>query len=455
MNYDKYNLAMKKLFSLFVVALLAAVSAQAQRARFELTFSPSLEGDARVYVLPRVKEDVKSSAPLRLKDGKYTAGVPVSNTGFYSIVVVKDMAQHSTTIYVGDVSKVELAVDMSSRVLKVSDTSDNSALSAFNAFVDDNARTLWTKQGMSSDELKAMMSSYKAVADSLAKAEKVSESVAAFMNVWAYIAAYDSYTSIPRAQKIEAQDVGFDFHELYQSETEALDNDYAPLFYSTFRIIAENMPAEAANLLDKLEILHNSYQNESVREMARGKFVDVFLSKHNYSADFDGGLAQLKQAVEKYALSGKYVEEYMKRKATIVGSPFPSDVLLEDADGNVVDIASFKGKYLYIDLWASWCGPCCKEVPHLQAIEKEFQDSNVVFISISTDTDKEAWKNKMLELDMHGNQLHDRNNTLCNTLNVKGIPFFLIYDKEGKLHTYGAMRPSRADALRMILEGLK
>ena len=136
-------------------------------------------------------------------------------------------------------------------------------------------------------------------------------------------------------------------------------------------------------------------------------------------------------------------------------SPFPDDVVLEDADGNVVDISSFKGKYLYIDQWASWCGPCCREVPYLQAIEKEFQDSNVVFLSIATDTDKEAWKNKMVELNMHGNQLHDRNNTLCNALNVKGIPFFLIYDKEGKLHTYKAMRPSRGDALRMILEGLE
>ena len=183
--------------------------------------------------------------------------------------------------------------------------------------------------------------------------------------------------------------------------------------------------------------------------------LSAFLSEHNYSADFEGGLEKLQLVVGKYGLPQRYVDEYIKRKATVVGSPFPADVVLEDADGNVVDISSFKGKYLYIDLWASWCGPCCKEVPYQQAIEKEFQDSNVVFLSISTDTDKDAWKNKMVELNMHGNQLHDRNNTLCNALNVNGIPFFLIYDKEGKLHTYKAMRPSRSDALKMILEGLE
>jgi len=236
--------------------------------------------------------------------------------------------------------------------------------------------------------------------------------------------------------------------------SDALDNDYAPLFPMAAQMIARSIPADEG-LLGRLEKLYGSYKNEAVRAKVASLMLSAFLSEHDYSADFEGGLALLKQAVEKYALSREYVEEYMKRKATIVGSPFPADVVLEDADGNVVDIASFKGKYLYIDLWASWCGPCCKEVPHLQAIEKEFQDSNVVFLSISTDTDKDAWKNKMVELNMHGNQLHDRNNTLCNALNVKGIPFFLIYDKEGKLHTYKAMRPSRGDALRMVLEGLE
>ena len=163
----------------------------------------------------------------------------------------------------------------------------------------------------------------------------------------------------------------------------------------------------------------------------------------------------MQQAVEVYGLPERYVEEYVKRKATIVGSPFPAGVVLEDIEGNVVDFSTFKGKYVYIDLWASWCGPCCKEVPHLQALEKELQNENVVFLSISTDTDKEAWKNKMDELGMHGNQLHDRDNTLCNALNVKGIPFFLIYDKEGKLHTYKAMRPSSGDALKAFLEALE
>ena len=114
-----------------------------------------------------------------------------------------------------------------------------------------------------------------------------------------------------------------------------------------------------------------------------------------------------------------------------------------------------RGKYVYIDLWASWCVPCCREVPHLQKLEKELENKDVVFLSISIDQKVEAWKKKMADLQVHGNQWHDSEGTLGKALNVKGIPFFLIYDKEGKLYMYNAPRPSMGLALKELLEGLK
>ena len=89
-----------------------------------------------------------------------------------------------------------------------------------------NARMLWTKPGMSNDEMKA---------------EKVSDPASGFIKVWAYTAAYDAYTSIPRAQNIDASEVGFELGSLLQPDYRALDNDYAPLFYSAYWIIAEGL----------------------------------------------------------------------------------------------------------------------------------------------------------------------------------------------------------------------
>ena len=179
-----------------------------------------------------------------------------------------------------------------------------------------------------------------------------------------------------------------------------------------------------------------------------------FIFNYNYSADFDSGLALVKKATEKYGFPSIFVDEFMKRKSTVVGSPFPEGVTLVDAEGKVVDMSQFKGKYVYIDLWASWCGPCCKEVPYLKKLEKELKNKDVVFVSVSSDTNEQAWKSKMKELDMHGHQYLDKDNTLCDALNVKGIPFFVIYDKAGNLYTYGAMRPSSGARLRDFLESL-
>jgi thiol-disulfide isomerase/thioredoxin len=119
-----------------------------------------------------------------------------------------------------------------------------------------------------------------------------------------------------------------------------------------------------------------------------------------------------------------------------------------------MDFASFRGKYVYIDMWASWCGPCTKEVPHLKKLEEELKNENVVFLSISIDKKVEPWLNKMNALDMHGNQWISTDNKIAEVLNVKGIPFFLIYDKEGKLYIYNAPRPSSGDTLKLLLENL-
>lgn len=447
---------MKKLLSLFFVTLLAAVSVQAQRARFELSFEPAVQGEMKVYILPLTAEGAEKAIQLREKEGKYVGGVPASEKGLYNIVAVHDNRQLMSTAHVvlDEENRAQLSLKVQGVVLMLDDTPENKVLSALNVAMNDFDRTLWTRPGLGSDSLKMLVEGYALAAADLTKDAALSPSVSDYIRVWTYTRAYNAYTSIPRAQNIEASAVGFDVADVLPSMKGVLDNEYSVLFPVACQMIVHSVPADG-DLLARLQWLNENYRDEAVRSKVSSMLLAVFLSEHDYARDYEGGLAQLAQAVDKYALPQRFIEEYIKRKATIVGSPFPDGVVLEDADGNVVDFSSFKGKYVYVDLWASWCGPCCKEVPHLQALEKEMQDGNVVFLSISTDADKDAWKKKMTELGMHGNQLHDRDNTLCNALNVKGIPFFLIYDKEGRLHTYKALRPSSGERLKGILESLE
>ncbi len=79
---------------------------------------------------------------------------------------------------------------------------------------------------------------------------------------------------------------------------------------------------------------------------------------------------------------------------------------------------------------------------------------DIVFVSISIDQSKGAWKKKMRELNLHGHQLHDEGGKISRFLNINSIPYFLIYDRNGRLLQHGAARPSSGDLLRNDLKAL-
>ncbi len=57
-----------------------------------------------------------------------------------------------------------------------------------------------------------------------------------------------------------------------------------------------------------------------------------------------------------------------------------------------MSLSDLKGKYVYIDVWATWCGPCNAEIPHLKKLEEEFEGRNICFVSISCDDSRNAWE---------------------------------------------------------------
>ena len=78
-----------------------------------------------------------------------------------------------------------------------------------------------------------------------------------------------------------------------------------------------------------------------------------------------------------------------------------------DINGKEVSLSDLKGKYVYIDIWATWCGPCTGELPHLKELEKKMHGKKIVFVSISCDKDKAAWEKMVKEKGLEGVQLHN------------------------------------------------
>lgn len=142
-------------------------------------------------------------------------------------------------------------------------------------------------------------------------------------------------------------------------------------------------------------------------------------------------------------------------RTSSIGAPLPLDLQLKDVDGRDVDLKQFVGHYMYIDVWASWCAPCRREIPFLKALEEKTKREDIVFISVSVDENRAAWQRAIREENLTGNQYIDSNGSLARALKVEYIPFFVIYDKEGRLYRYNAPRPSSAEEIAKVFDEMK
>ncbi len=121
------------------------------------------------------------------------------------------------------------------------------------------------------------------------------------------------------------------------------------------------------------------------------------------------------------------------------------DFVGKDLKGNDVKFSDFKGKYVYIDVWATWCGPCKYEIPFLKKLENDYHNRNVIFLSYSIDDDKEAWLNFVPENELGGVQIIGENaweSAMTKYYKVNGVPTFMFFDPSGKIISVNMTRPS-------------
>jgi thiol-disulfide isomerase/thioredoxin len=124
--------------------------------------------------------------------------------------------------------------------------------------------------------------------------------------------------------------------------------------------------------------------------------------------------------------------------------------------GDSVRLSDFVGKYVYVDVWATWCNPCLREIPFLMNVEKEFEGRNIVFLGVSVDRNKEAWESMMTTKELAGTQIYvGLSEDLSGYYKISGIPRFMLFDKDGNILEVSADRPSGNIASRLnSLDGL-
>ncbi|MCX6223891.1 MAG: TlpA disulfide reductase family protein [Bacteroidia bacterium] len=117
----------------------------------------------------------------------------------------------------------------------------------------------------------------------------------------------------------------------------------------------------------------------------------------------------------------------------------------KDMQGNTVKLSDFRGKLVYVDVWATWCGPCKYEIPYLDTLETDYHGKNIVFISYSIDEDHAAWMKFVPENKLQGVQIIGEKaweSALCKKYKIMGVPTFMLFDTQGKIVSVKMTRPS-------------
>lgn len=232
--------------------------------------------------------------------------------------------------------------------------------------------------------------------------------------------------------------------------------EYTNFQYSAITALAlrgvdvENTPEFQAKAVTMIcEYAANNISNKDLKEYIIGTNAVALVANNGYEgADrvkeiFEANItdAEIKHAFEVAWANGDVLR---------AGRPSP-DFSFPDINGNTICLADLRGKYVYIDCWATWCVPCKGEIPHLKKLEETFHGMNIAFVSISCDRDKAKWESMVKEQQLTGIQLWgDEDNAFLRKYRVSSIPRFIFIGPDGRIINPDMTRPSDPKTIEAI-----
>ncbi len=157
------------------------------------------------------------------------------------------------------------------------------------------------------------------------------------------------------------------------------------------------------------------------------------LDKDKYYETYAQVAQKLKKVWPGYSHANDFIAYVDKMKLTAVGQPAP-EIALPDPDGQVVALSSMKGKYVLVDFWAKWCGPCRQENPNVVRAYQKYKDKGFTVFGVSLDRNREDWLQAIKEDHLtwtHVSDLKYWQSEAAKTYNITGIPFSVLLDPNG------------------------
>lgn len=152
------------------------------------------------------------------------------------------------------------------------------------------------------------------------------------------------------------------------------------------------------------------------------------------------------------ALDNQAKEAADRVKEELAAGAEAPDFEYPNPKGKMYSLKNFKGKYVFIDVWATWCGPCCKEIPYLKELEKKMAKKKIVFVSLSCDENHGKWVKMVKKDKLKGVQLcMGKDMTFRQVYGITSIPRFILLDKEGKIVNAMMTPPSDPQTVKTLL----
>lgn len=244
-----------------------------------------------------------------------------------------------------------------------------------------------------------------------------------------------------------------DYERSFQSFADSLNKIYLNLKASNLHYSVEK---EFNALYKEKAIAHEKYVKDFI-DHDHGRFVNLLAVRSLDIKRFPEYYKKVKEGLEKKFPNSEHVMVFAKDvgrlAASEVGGVAPS-FELPSLKGGLVKLSDFKGKYVLLDFWATWCRPCIAEIPNLKAVREEFikEDFEVVSICVDKADFKLNWEKIIKEHDAQWPQLFDASGTAARDYAIEFFPTIFLLDKEGQIIARNLRGPDIAKKLHEVFE---